>query len=100
MLPFYFTDQLRKAAQVKYTLKTPRQSEKITHQHIPQKNNKLAMMTDSPSSSKLLVTLFVRAILTLVVVFSLCSVLLMLDSPHLAYLKTVLSQVYDQLSLI
>ena len=58
------------------------------------------MMNDSPSSSKLLVTLFVRAILTVVVVFSIGAVLLMLDSPHLTYLKTVLSQVYDQLSLI
>ena len=100
MLPFYFTDQLRKAAQVKYTLKTPRQTEKVTYQHIPQKTKKLAQLSDSLSSSKLVVTLFVRAVLSLVVLFFLVAVLLMLDSPHLTYLKTVLSQVYDQLSLI
>ena len=97
MLPFYFTDELVKAAQVKYTLKTPRQTEKVTYQHIPSQTNKIALQSDSASSSKLAVTIFAWAILTLVVLFFLGAVLLVLDSPHPNYLKTVLSQVYDQL---
>ena len=97
MLPFYFTDELVKAAQVKYTLKTSRQTEKVTYQHIPSQTNRIALQSDSASSSKLAVTIFAWTILTLVVLFFLGAVLLVLDSPHLNYLKTVLTQVYDQL---